>query len=175
MKEFVCTVVLLCSLPVFAQDKDPVANAIRTLAQRYGHNITAAAEEMPADKYSFKPTAEQMTFGHLAVHIAEGNNFLCSKIGDASPPRAEAKETDPKDKLVKAVKDSFEFCGSVLGKLDDSKLGDMLTVFGGQKQSRAATLFMLSNSWADHYGMAAIYLRLNHLTPPTAKGKTKQD
>ncbi len=176
MKEFVCTLVLLVSLPLFAQDKNPVSDAIRALAQRNGKNITAAAEEMPADKYSFKPTADQMTFAHLTLHIVEANDFLCSKIGDtAAPKRAEAKETESKDKLVATLKDSFEFCGTALGKLDDSKLGEMLTLFGGQKYSRATAMFILSNSWADHYGMEAMYLRLNHLLPPTAKGKAKED
>ncbi len=174
MKEFVCALVLLCSLPVFGQDKNPVSDAIRSIAQRSGKNITAAAEEMPADKYSFKPTADQMTFGHLTTHIIEANDFLCSKIGDVAAPKgAEAKDSDAKDKLVAALKDSFEFCGSALGKLDDSKLGEMLALFGGQKQSRAAALFILSNSWADHYGMQAMYLRANNLLPPTAKGKAK--
>jgi hypothetical protein len=176
MKGLICSLVVLCSLPLFAQGKDPVANAIRTVGQRFSKNITAAMEEMPADKYGFKATPEQMSFGHLAVHITEGNNFMCSKIGGAAAPKtAEIKETDPKDKLVSALKDSFEFCGTVLGKLNDSNLGEMLALWGGQQQSRAATLFILSNSWADHYSLAATYLRLNHLLPPTAKGKAKQD
>jgi len=29
----------------------------------------------------------------------------------------------------------------------------------------------LPSSWADHYGAAAMYLRLNGLLPPTAKKK----
>jgi len=32
----------------------------------------------------------------------------------------------------------------------------------------------LGASWADHYGMAAMYLRLNGLVPPTAKKENKK-
>jgi hypothetical protein len=35
----------------------------------------------------------------------------------------------------------------------------------------AWAMIALTNSWADHYGMEAMYLRLNHLLPPTAKKK----
>jgi hypothetical protein len=31
----------------------------------------------------------------------------------------------------------------------------------------------LAGSWTDHYGMAAMYLRLNGLVPPTAKQEEK--
>jgi hypothetical protein len=31
--------------------------------------------------------------------------------------------------------------------------------------------FALASGWADHYGMAAIYLRLNGIVPPTAQPK----
>jgi len=53
----------------------------------------------------------------------------------------------------------------------DSNLGEQLTVFGGRKLSRAAAMIALTNDFADHYGMAAIYLRPNGLLPPTAQPK----
>ena len=32
-------------------------------------------------------------------------------------------------------------------------------------------MFVTVEDWADHYSQLAIYLRLNGLLPPTAKGK----
>jgi len=49
-------------------------------------------------------------------------------------------------------------------------MGDEVALWGGRKATRAAALIALTNDWADHYAMAAIYLRLNGLLPPTAKG-----
>src|SRR5690348_10261606 len=51
--------------------KDPVANSLRMLLPRSQKNILGAIETMPADKFSYKPTPEQMSFGHLVVHIIE--------------------------------------------------------------------------------------------------------
>lgn len=159
------------AVPTLAQEKNPVTSAVREILPRQQKNIIAAAEEMPADKFSYKPTADQMTFGKLLLHIAEGNNTFCGKIGGSAPPKAaELKETDAKDKLIAAMKSSFDFCGAALGKVDDSKLGDKIEIFG-HEGSVAWALIALTNSWADHYGMQAMYLRLNGLLPPTAKKK----
>ncbi len=160
---------LLCSI-LFAQEKNPVAAAIREAEQGRSKTIVAAAEEMPADKYGFKATPDQMTFGHLTLHIAEGNYLFCSKIGGvAAPQLPKLSETDPKDKLVARMKSSFDFCATALAKLDDSNLGETFTLFGERKASRAMAILMLAGSWADHYSLQATYLRLNGHLPPTAK------
>ena len=36
---------------------------------------------MPADKYSFRPTPAQMSFAMVVTHLAQGNDYLCGKIG----------------------------------------------------------------------------------------------
>ncbi len=152
--------------------KDPVTASIRILLPRSQKNILAAIDVMPADKFSYKPTPDQITFGHLVVHITESNNSLCAKAADVPAPKvAEVKDTDPKDKLLAAAKESFDFCGEALGKMDDSKLGDSVELFGGRQFPRAMAVLGLASGWADHYGAAAMYLRLNGILPPTAQPK----
>jgi len=53
--------------------------------------------------------------------------------------------------------------------MDDSKLSETTEALGGQQLSRARIAFILTGSWADHYAEAAMYLRLNGITPPSAK------
>jgi hypothetical protein len=155
------------------QASAPVANPVTTVVKaqltRYAKNMVAAADSMPAEKYSFKPTPEMITFGHLIAHIAESNNFLCAKISGAAAPEGKLAESDPKDKLVAGLKASFDFCTTVLANVDDSKLGDPMVLFGNRPASRAAALIALSDDWYDHYGAQAVYLRLNGILPPTAQ------
>jgi hypothetical protein len=179
MRRFVTSFVLLGLAPAisFAQaapaaapSTTPVADALRAGLARYSKNMSAAADAMPADKFSFKPTADQSTFAHLTIHIAESNNLFCSKVsGIASPEGPKLAETDSKDKLVAAVKSSFDFCSTALAKVDDSHLADQIPLFNGRNVSRAGVMLMLSGSWADHYSAQSMYLRLNGVLPPTAQ------
>jgi len=154
-----------------AQTKNPVTSVVKDVLSRREKNITAAIEAMPANKFDFKPTPDQMTFAHLAFHIVESNNYFCSTAAGIAEPKSDLKDTDGKDKLLAAVKDSFAFCKTALDKVDDSKLGDPVKDFGGHDQPRAWALVGFAASCADHYGAAAMYLRLNGLLPPTAQPK----
>jgi uncharacterized damage-inducible protein DinB len=151
---------------------NPVSTNVKDQLTRFSKIVSEAAESMPAEKYNFKPTPEMNTFGHLIMHIAQGNTFFCSKAsGTAAPDTPKLTETDPKDKLVAGLKASFEFCSTALASVDDSKLGEPLTLFGNRPSSRAGALIGLSNSFADHYATQAIYLRLSGILPPTAQPK----
>jgi hypothetical protein len=152
--------------------KDPVATSLRALLQRSQGNTVGAIESMPADKFSYKPTPEQMPFAHLAVHVVEFNNAFCAKAADVPAPKVDApKETDSKDQLVAAVKASYSFCSDALGKMDDSKLGDSIELFGGRQAPRAMAALILASGWSDHYSTAAMYLRMNGILPPSAQPK----
>ncbi len=155
-----------------APETNPVTAAVKRIVERQSKNMTAAAEAMPAEKYSYKSTPDQMTFGHLVVHTAGTNNFLCSSIsGNPAPADDKLSEMDSKDKLVAALKASIDYCTQALAKTDDSNLTEQVPFFGGRKVSRVTAMIVLTDAYADHYGMAAIYLRLNGVTPPTAQPK----
>lgn len=168
----IAIMILTLASAAAAQSKSPVSDALREMLGGREKNIVGAFEEMPANKYEFKPTAAQMTFGHLAAHIAEGNDYFCANVGDVPQPKTEElKGTEGKDKLVGALKASFEFCRTALAKADDSKMSENIKWFDGKERPRALAFLGLASSWADHYGAAAMYLRLNGLLPPSAKKK----
>jgi hypothetical protein len=164
-----CPIVAAGQQPA-ATSGNPISETTREIINRYSKNMVAAAEEMPADKYSYKPTPDQMTFGHIVMHVAQSNNFLCSKIsGTPAPEGAKLSDTDPKDQLVAAIKASFDYCTTALAKTDDSDLGQTLALFGGRSVPRGGVMMILTDDFADHYAAEAMYLRLNGLLPPTAK------
>jgi hypothetical protein len=156
--------------PVPPLIRNPVSNALRETLPNRQKNTIAAVEAMPAEKFNFKPTPDQMTFGHLVTHIIDTNYLLCSGATAVPAPKIEAvTETDPKDKLVAALKASFDFCSDTLGKMDDSRLGETTGGPNGQQLSRARFALGIASNWADHYAEAAMYLRSNGMLPPTAK------
>ncbi len=173
MKKLACMGVILLAATMAAGQQagssNPVSDSVRAMTGNKAKNLIAAAEEMPADKYAYKPTEQQMTFGTLVSHIVGSNNFLCSKLSGQAGPAEKVTDKDPKDKLVTELKKSFDFCETALKGVQDAQLGEPVTLWGGYKANKAAALIGLTNDWADHYGMAAMYLRLNGMLPPTAK------
>lgn len=173
MKRIAAIAVLFLPAICAAQaSKNPVSDVLREMLSGREKNIVAAFEQMPADKFDYKPTADQMTFGHLAAHVADSNYYFCSNVAAVPAPKTEdLKGTEGKDKLVAAVKASFAFCHEALPKAEDSKMTEDIKWFDGKPRPRAWAFLGLASSWADHYGAAAMYLRLNGVLPPTAKKK----
>jgi hypothetical protein len=151
--------------------KNPVTDAVREILPRQEKNLIAAVEEMPADKFGYSPTPAQITFGHLVMHITMSNIELCSKAASMPPPPMKPMPETDKERLQAGLTKSFLYCEAAIGKVDDSKLGNPVELFGGRQGTVASALISLTNDWADHYSAAAMYLRLNNLLPPTAQPK----
>ena len=167
---FAMTFVLTVVPRLAAAQDAPVSQAFREEATSASKNLTAAAEVMPADKYAYKPTPAQMSFGDIVAHLVEGNDYLCGAIGGMkAPARAKVSGTSSKAELTGELKESFAFCDQAFAKLNDAKLSEELPFFGDKKRSRAFVMFVTVGDWADHYSQSANYLRLNGLLPPTAK------
>ena len=76
---FACSVFGVAQAPAApastaAPVKDPVTASLRMLLPRSQKNTLGAISAMPADKFNYKPTPDQMTFAHLVVHIIGSNN-----------------------------------------------------------------------------------------------------
>jgi len=175
MKRAMCVLAVGVAVScVAAGESNPVMDSVRQIMQRQEGNLTGAAQEMPAGKYGFRPTSQQMTFGTLVMHVVESNDFLCSRIAGIEEPKQgklKLSATDPKDKLVSALKTSFDFCKSALSKVKDSDLGTLVKLWGGRQMPKEGAAIGLTDDWADHYSQAAMYLRLNGMLPPSAKKK----
>ncbi len=153
-----------------AASPSPVADALRAMQHRYAPYLMAAAEAMPAEKYAYAPTPAQMSWQAIQTHLAEGNDFLCSKVAGVTPPQRTAVDTTAgKDRLVARLKETFAYCDSALAKVDDSKLGETMTLFGPNPYTRAMTILITVGDWLDHYSQESNYLRLNGLLPPSAR------
>lgn len=157
--------------PQAPQGAGQLSNALLAAWVRFSQNMPAAADLMPPDKYTFKPTPEQMSFGEIIAHEAESNETLCGAMAGSAqkPSESAAGATAPKADLVARLRKSFETCRGVVAGLQDNSLGDSVPFFGGRKATKARAAVALAQDWADHYAQAAMYLRLNGILPPSAR------
>jgi uncharacterized damage-inducible protein DinB len=149
---------------------NPVTASAKEIYDRQSDRIVASAEEMPGDKYSYHPTPDQWTFGKIVAHVAQSDFAVCTMISDTPAPAGfDVAETDAKEKLVPALKASFDFCSKAVAKLQDSQMGDTITFFRGRKTPRSRAVIELVSDLVDHYSQMASYLRLNGMVPPSAQ------
>jgi uncharacterized damage-inducible protein DinB len=151
---------------------NPVVWSAAQIFARQSKFMLAAADEMPADKFTYRPTPDQMTFARIISHVAQSNGGVCGLLSDTpAPATVKVPETASKPELIAALKASFDFCDAALTNLQDPKLADQITYFRGAKVPRARALFELTDDLEDHYSQMASYLRLNGMLPPSAQSR----
>jgi uncharacterized damage-inducible protein DinB len=132
------------------------------------HKIAA---EMPADKYTFKPTDGQQTFGERVVHVASSNVYFIGLLGGSAPKPTIDSKTTTKDAALKALDDSFDYGIAALKEQTDQTLTQPVAAppkFLGPS-SRTRVMTFLVGHTQDIYGQLAVYLRLNGQVPPASK------
>ena len=170
------TVLLLFSFPVGAQQaaapsENSITDSARKLETQMAKNVPAGAEEMPADKYDFRPTPGQNTFGHLVGHMITANYYLCSAISGAEMPKFNRpQDSDTKDALTAELKSSFDYCTNSLASVKDSDLSQPAKA-GAPGPTRGSMLVTFAEDYGDHYAQESAYLRAAGLLPPTAQPK----
>ena len=91
MKRAITIITLLVSsVNLSAQTKNPVTTVVKEIVPKQQTNLVAAVEAMPADKFGYKPTPQQMSFAHLVLHMTESNYALCAKASDMPQPKHDA-------------------------------------------------------------------------------------
>ena len=146
-----------------------VSSANEIFQRQSGFMLTAAGQ-MPAEKYGYKPTPGQWTYGKIVAHVIQANFGVCGMLSGDGPGKGPAvTETTPRDELIPVLKQSFDTCQKALDGLQDASLGGTITYFGGAKKPRARALIELTDDLEDHYSQMASYLRLNGMIPPSAK------
>ena len=154
------------------------------LLKIYEGEIMGAVNAMPADKFSFAPSAaifkpEQKvdylspndkgvrTFGQMVAHIAQANYYFFGITWGAKPD-ADVKamgDLTSKEDTVKALAGSFAYAHKQLATLTAAN------AFASLKDDNTRTsmaAFGIAHM-CDHYGQLVEYLRMNGVVPPASQ------
>lgn len=142
--------------------------------------VVPLAEAMPAEKYSFVPTAGEFkksrTFGQQASHVAAVIYAAsASVLGEKNPTEMGEGENGPaslktKEDIVKYLKDSITYAHRATAMLTSQNLTEMVdSAFGKNKVPRLSMATVPVWHSFDHYGQMAIYARLNGIVPPASR------
>ena len=128
------------------------------------------AAAMPEDKFSFKATPPQRSYGEQILHVAQVNvRFLQGVGAKATAPTIDVKATT-KAGIIKAMDDAFDYGTAVLKEQTDQTMlqaAAMPPGFMGPSSRARMFTFLIGHTW-DIYGQMAVYLRLNGVVPPAS-------
>ncbi len=141
------------------------AQTLTSANQRYFNsvrrNLESSADVMPAEKYSYRLTEGQMTFGEWLIHSMQRNYTDCATLKSETAPAIPSPKT--KEEISKALKDSFAYCAAALEKLDDQKIA------ASPQMSTAFLHVTVHNN--EIYGNIVGYLRSVGIVPPSTAGR----
>ena len=133
--------------------------------------VYGLARVMPEDKYGFKPTPEQQTFGERVLHVAQVNLAILQTLGaKAAPPVIDPKATS-KTEAMASVQSVGDYGIAVIKEFSEQQLAARVASppFMGPMSSRQRLLYFLMTHSQDTYGQLVVYLRLNGLIPPASR------
>jgi uncharacterized damage-inducible protein DinB len=174
MRYTVALTALLASSTLSAQ-ATPVTPSMSSALQRsfasVADYLVRAAEQMPAEKYSFRATDDTRTFAQEIGHVADSHYFFCARVRNEPMPQRESLETaTDKAALVAGLKASVAFCKTAYDGLTDPLLASHFETSRG----RGVRLAPASNNVAhdnEHYGKIVTLLRMNKLVPPSSQAQ----
>jgi uncharacterized damage-inducible protein DinB len=131
--------------------------------------LAKIANAMPEDKYGFKATPAQRSFGEHVLHIAQINVMVLQTLAAKAPaPQINMKATSKAD-VMKAMADSFDYGTAILNEQTDATMAG--TIAGPPwmgPSTRVRMYAFLIGHTQDTYGQMVVYLRLNGLVPPAS-------
>ena len=131
------------------------------------------ADAMPADKFAYRATPAQRTWGEQILHVAEANVNQIGRLGPkATPPVVNMKATS-RTEILEALADSFDYGTAALTEQTDRTMVEAAANtrfdrFMGPSVKARVVYFVIGHTW-DIYGQMVVYLRLNGITPPASR------
>ena len=193
-----CCAMCLCAVGTKAQMGAPApavapgtavepAKALDDLLSLYESEVVGVAKAMPADKYSFAPSAATFaagslakfatvrTFGQQITHVALANYYFYSAVGGLKPDvdmAALQKMTDDpnvsKDEALKMLTGSLAFAHKAIATITAANAFLAIKPIDGQNTRASLAAFGVAHGY-DHYGQMVEYLRMNGIVPPGSK------
>lgn len=137
-----------------------------------GRRLIAIAEDMPEDKYDFKPKPEMRTWVSQLTHAAQANYYFINPVLGKPLPKDDPDPAGLKTRAQVAafVKKCFEEGAELIKAQGDAGMSKPVQL-GDQMYRTDALGYDLIAHANEHYGQLVVYYRLNGLVPPESRPK----
>jgi uncharacterized damage-inducible protein DinB len=132
--------------------------------------MIAIADAMPEDKFGYKSTPPQRSYGEQVMHVVQVNQALLGTLGaKVAAPSINMKATAKAD-IMQALRQSYDYGEAVFKEFNDAAWTQpvMGPRFLGQATRARIANFAMTHTM-DIYGQMVVYLRLNNIVPPASR------
>lgn len=130
--------------------------------------LSGLANEIPADKYNWRPAEGVKSVSEVFIHAASANYFILSFFGNPMPEgfnRELESQVTEKDEVLKWLDKSFKGAAEFVATIDEGTLGEKVeTPFG--ELTKRKLLFIMFTHGHEHLGQMIAYARSNGVVPP---------
>lgn len=127
------------------------------------------AEQMPAEKYTWRPGEGVRSVSEVFLHMAQANYGLARRLGATLPegfqPQGFDKSTTDKAKVIEELKKSFAHFRAAALKASDADADKTMPWFGGSTITQRAFLSFILRHAGEHLGQSIAYARINGVKP----------
>ena len=163
---------VLAATPALAQAASIRDGALQDWTRLKG-TMMAIAAAMPGDKFDYRATSAERTWGEQILHVAEANIVQMGRFGAKVTPPAYNMKATTKAEIMQTLADSFDFGTAALKEQTDQTMlataaNTRFDRFMGSSTKARVVYYVIGHTW-DIYGQMVVYLRLNGITPPASQ------
>lgn len=165
-------VVLFLTMFAQAQSADSIFLDAAIAKLKHAKEYTLkVANLMPATKYAYKPTSDEMSFGEQLLHLCSNMGWLCSSYlnGLENPVSKTDQQTQKKTAIIALLNKTYDYAINVLQQFDVRDLKDTVSFFAGP-MNKLQIINLFDDHQTHHRGQLLVYLRLNGIKPPDYVG-----
>jgi uncharacterized damage-inducible protein DinB len=166
---FASAIVLASASASSAQNVTLASDLLKDWTQQES-TMVAITEAMPEDKFGYKSTPPQRSYGEQVMHVVQVNQMLLGTLGAKAPaPAINMKATSRAD-ILQALRQSYDYGEAVFKEFNEAAWVQpvMGPRFIGQATRVRIANFAMTHTM-DIYGQMVVYLRLNNIVPPASR------
>jgi len=135
------------------------------------------ANALPADKFTWRPSADSRSFAEVFLHVA-GERYEILGLMGAAPPagfdgKTFEKSTTDRAQIVEELNKSWEFTEKAINGMTNADFAKLLPKLGPQANA-GDVIYILVADAHEHLGQSVAYARENGIVPPWTLEAQKQ-
>ncbi len=128
------------------------------------------AQAMPAGKYNYRPSPEEMSFDQQLLHIAQPMQYLCKTYLNGAANTIQVPDSNlDKDATIKVLNTVYDYAIATLENFKYAQLSDTVSFFI-RPMNKLQILNLLNDHQTHHRAQLIVYLRINGIKPPDYVG-----